>query len=55
LATRQQPSEGVPPPAAVDPADVEELMSWGFEREAVLAALEAAGRSKELAANMLLG
>lgn len=29
-------------------------MSWGFERGAVLRALEAAGGNKELAANMLL-
>eukprot|EP01045_Picozoa_sp_COSAG04_P030053 COSAG04_NODE_5108_length_1733_cov_2.230110_1_plen_520_part_01 len=48
------PSEGVPPPAAVSPSDVEELVSWGFEREAVLKALEATGGSKELAANMIL-
>jgi len=52
--TSQQPSEVVPS-EAVDPEAVEELASWGFEREAVVAALRAAGGDRELAANMLLG
>jgi hypothetical protein len=36
-------------------ADVDELVSWGFDLAAVHTALEAAGGNRELAANMLLG
>ena len=53
-----QLSEGVPPEGLhrwfAEQADVEELVAWGFEREAVLKALEATGGNKELAANMIL-
>jgi hypothetical protein len=41
--------------AALGAACVVAATRWGFVREVVLAALEAAGGSKELAPNMLLG
>eukprot|EP01046_Picozoa_sp_COSAG06_P002696 COSAG06_NODE_98_length_24155_cov_29.681784_3_plen_258_part_00 len=51
---RQHASEAGASGAARE-ADVDELASWGFDRDAVRGALEAANGDKQAAANMLLG
>jgi hypothetical protein len=48
-------AQAQPASAVVNQEAVEELVSWGLDRAAVVVALEAAGGDRELAANMLLG
>eukprot|EP01046_Picozoa_sp_COSAG06_P002695 COSAG06_NODE_98_length_24155_cov_29.681784_2_plen_1250_part_00 len=56
-AEKQRSQQRAGPPQPQQPAaldDVEELVSWGFDRAVVLTALEATDGDKEVAINMLL-
>ena len=55
FAPERASSAQAQPASAVDHEAVEELVSWGLDRAAVVVALEATGGDRELAANMLLG